>query len=88
MKLLDTFVPSYFTVQYNYTLISMLIGSLNMEPFKITQEKLLIENIKKLPDLKPLRDNNVTFIYSYYDKLHNLMFTCTITPEKYNLYYS
>jgi hypothetical protein len=82
-----TSVPSYFTVEYNYTLVSILKESLNIEIFKTIQEKIVIENIRKLPDLKPLRDNNITFKYSYYDKLHNLMFTFLITPDKYNTYY-
>ncbi|MCK9417143.1 hypothetical protein M0Q97_10855, partial [Candidatus Dojkabacteria bacterium] len=80
-----TSVPSYFTVEYNYTLVSILKESLNIDIFKTTQENILIEGVRKNTDLKPLRDNNVTFKYTYYDKLHKLMFTCTITPEKYNL---
>ena len=43
----------------------------------------LFTAIKASEEMKPLRDNDVTFEYIYYDKEQQLVTNITITPDKY-----
>lgn len=85
-RLDNTSVPGYFIFEYDYTIITMLKSDIP-ENFYINQEQILIKGVKNAEAMKPLRENNVTFKYVYYDKEHNFIASFTISPDKYNQYY-
>ena len=43
----------------------------------------ILEQVKTNPEMKTLRESQVTFGYVYYDQNGNLLFELEITPEQY-----
>lgn len=69
--------------QYNYTLISTNIDSVNVDDVKNYLEPTITNFVKTSPDMKEMRDNNVTVNYSYKDKAGVFLFTISVKPEQY-----
>lgn len=69
--------------QYNYTLVSMVKDSLNIDELKKYLEPSVINFVKSNPEMKTVRDNNVTINYSYRDKAGIFLFTISVSPDLY-----
>jgi hypothetical protein len=78
-------------IQYTYTITSIqkldVLGKIDqMRDF---MDKTLAQKIKESDDLIRYKENNIIFIFVYYDKYHNFLFNIKLTPDKYkntNLY--
>ena len=75
--------PGNRQIKYNYTLIYLEKEETDPQSIKENIEPAIIYDVKTKPDLKLFRDNDVTFIYSYFDKNGVLVHTLTITPDVY-----
>jgi hypothetical protein len=69
--------------QYNYTLVSMVKDSLNIEKLKNYIEPTIINFVKSNPDMKTVRDHRSTLNYYYKDRTGIYLFTVTVKPEQY-----
>lgn len=69
--------------QYNYTLVSMVKDSINIDELMNNLEPTVINYVKTNPDMKTIRDNNTTISYDYKDKYGVHLFKITIKPEQY-----
>jgi hypothetical protein len=69
--------------QYNYTIISMVKDSINIDQLKNNLEPSIINFVKSNPEMKMVRDNKYTINYSYRDKNGVFLFTISVTPEVY-----
>jgi hypothetical protein len=69
--------------QYNYTLISMVKDSIDIEQLKKYVRPSIINFVKTTPEMKTIRDNKVTINYSYRDKAGVFLFTISVTPDEY-----
>lgn len=71
------------TFQYNYTLVETEKADFNLDTVRKYVEPNIINNVKSNPDMKDLRDNNVTLNYSYRDKNGEFIWKLEITPDMY-----
>lgn len=69
--------------QYNYTLINLTKSEVNIDTIKKYLEPSIINNVRTNPGLKIYRDNKVTMIYYYKDKLGVFVHKLEVTPEMY-----
>jgi hypothetical protein len=71
------------TIQYNYRLINLTVEEVILDTLKKYLEPAIIANIKTQPDMKSLRDNNVTLIYNYRDKNGAFIWKLDVTSNMY-----
>ncbi|MGG5507349.1 MULTISPECIES: zinc-ribbon domain-containing protein [unclassified Myroides] len=71
------------TFQYNYTLINYEKAQLNMDVVEETLFPTLLENAKTNPDMKEMREAEVTISYYYKDKKGEFVTKYVITPAMY-----
>jgi len=69
--------------QYNYTLVSMIKDSINIDELKSYLEPTITNFVKTNPDMQTMRDNKVTVNYYYKDKAGVYLFTISVKPEQY-----
>jgi len=72
--------------RYNYTLTEDVNESVTpeqIENFKKTAKEGALQVIKTSPDIKEFRDNDVTMVYTYYDKNGKPTTDFKITPQEY-----
>lgn len=72
--------------KYNYTLTDDEKESVTpeqIETFKTSAKEGALRVIKTSPDIKEFRDNDVTMVYTYYDKNGKLTADFKITPAEY-----
>lgn len=72
--------------KYNYTLTEDVNESVTpeqIESFKKTAKEGALQVIKTSPDIKEFRDNDVTMVYTYYDKNGKPTTDFKITPQEY-----
>lgn len=69
--------------QYNFTLVHMTKGSVDVQALKKYIEPNALNNIKTNPDLKVFRDNKTTMNYFYRDKNGTFLLKISITPDQY-----
>lgn len=72
--------------RYNYTLTDDVNESVTpeqIETFKKTAKEGALQVIKTSPDIKEFRDNDVTMVYTYYDKNGKPTTDFKITPQEY-----
>lgn len=72
--------------RYNYTLTDDVNESVTpeqIENFKKTAKEGALQVIKTSPDIKEFRDNDVTMVYTYYDKNGKPTTDFKITPQEY-----
>jgi hypothetical protein len=67
---------------YYYTLVNYAIDDLNIDFFEESMKEDLFNNLKN-PELKPLKDNEVTFVHIYRDKDGEVISTLEFTYEDY-----
>lgn len=70
-------------LKYSYTLL-FTPNKVDTSSFREKTQKTLLYNIQTTPTVRYLKDNNVTFIYSYKDAKGDKWAEITITPEEYN----
>ena len=70
--------------QYNYTLLNLEKASMNIQEFRNYMIPNSISYVKKTPEMKYFRDNNVTVNYYYKDKNGEYLTTISVKPEDYN----
>jgi len=81
------FVPLK-TLTYNYTLVNRKKSDIsNWDLVKVPFSEKLLNKIKTSPDLALFRDNDVIFVYNYYDKEGVFIFNVKIYPFDYKSYY-
>ena len=71
------------TVQYDFTLVRVLKGSIDVAALKKSIEKEILAASKTNPSLEAFRDNDSTVIYHYMDSNQENLFIVTLTPEMY-----
>ena len=71
------------TFEYNYTLVNINKSEIEIDTFKIKIQPQLINNVRTSPNLKTLRDNNVTIVYYYSDKNGVFILKFPVTPDMY-----
>jgi acetyltransferase-like isoleucine patch superfamily enzyme len=69
--------------QYNYTLISTLKDSIDIEVLKSYLEPNLKNFVKTNPDMQTMRENKTTLKYYYKDMNGSHILTITVRPEDY-----
>lgn len=72
------------TFQYNYTLVSMEIETVDISELKNYLEPIILNTIKTNPDLKIFRDNEVIMAYNYKDRSGKHLFKLSFKPGNYN----
>jgi len=71
------------TIVYWFTLPCRLQAELNIPMMKQFLTAQIINDIKTSDAMRPLRDNNVTFLYRYFDKTHVEILDIEATPNDY-----
>jgi len=69
--------------QYNYTLVTMLKDSININDLKNYLEPRIVNDVRTNPAMKYIRDNKVTVNYSYKDMTGANLFNISVKPEQY-----
>jgi len=69
--------------QYNYTLVTMLKDSININDLKNYLEPRIVKDVRTNPAMKYIRDNKVTVNYSYKDMAGANLFNISVKPEQY-----
>jgi len=74
------------TIEYRYTLLKSKsdYSPQMLETMKSYMLNSLSSSVKNTESMSILRDYDVTFMYTYYDKFGNFLFTCTIYPYMYS----
>lgn len=71
------------TFYYNFTLVNLKKSDINTDRFESIMKPQILNVIKTNPDMKYLRDNDVTFIYNYKDESSVHVTSIKYTPEDY-----
>jgi len=71
------------TLQYNYTLVNTVEGSVDPETMKSYIRPTLLNMIRSNPELRIFRDNKTSFAYSYNDMNGVFLFKLLFTPDQY-----
>lgn len=82
-RLDNAVVTSNKTFQYYYTLVNVEINEVNPAEGKKILEPQITNLVKTNPDMKAMRDLDVTFKYNYRDKNGIFLFDIIIGPDKY-----
>lgn len=69
---------------YHYTLTNIEPVDISLDTINKYFRPSIIENVKRSPDLKVFRDNNVTMGFNYYDSNGKMVTEIAVTPELYN----
>ena len=71
------------TLQYNYTLVHVTKEEVELDTIKKYVFPSILENVKTNPDLKYMRDHEVTLSYYYTDKKGEYVTQYIVKPEMY-----
>lgn len=71
------------TMIYHYTMTELELKDIDTTVWIKTVDSALVAEIQKLPELKDLREHDVTFVYDYFDKDSQPIAKFSIAPEKY-----
>ena len=82
-RLDNTFAGFSKIIFYNYTLINYNKDEVDVNYFQSAMETTILNVIRTNPQMKYLRENGVTFIYNYKDKLGINITSLKFTPEDY-----
>jgi hypothetical protein len=72
------------TFQYNYTLVNLEKGEVNIDTVRKYIEPSIVNNVRTNPQLKSFRDNKVTMNYNYRDKNGEFVMEMKVTPDMYS----
>lgn len=81
--LLDSVTISSDSILVYHATCDILEEEANLDTIKKYIDPSLLDNIKKNPDLKAYRNNQLTWKYVYNDINGNIFHTYTITPAMY-----
>ena len=82
-RLENTIVLPSNVFQYNYTLMNIEKGSIDIALLKNEMEPDITNFVCTSPDMKVLRDNKVTINFQYSDKDGNHLFTISVASKLY-----
>lgn len=68
---------------YNYTLVKLTVDEVDVNELVSNIKPMLVNNISTNPDMKNLRDHEVTMSYYYKDKDGNFITKVSITSDEY-----
>ena len=71
------------TLKYYYTLVQINKNQVNSDTIKRYMSKQIVDQIKKESNLSGLKEREISFLYSYYDKNGNFIVEFNITPDMY-----
>lgn len=71
-------------LQYNYTLVAISASQVDTARLDEAFKPTLLNKVKTTPDMKPLREAGVTFIYNYRDKDGVMIVRYEFGPKDYN----
>ena len=71
------------SITYNYTLVNLTKDEIDIAYAESILKPQILNNIKTNPDMKLLRDNDVSFIYNYSDKSSVRITTIKFAPSDY-----
>jgi hypothetical protein len=77
-------VPGGKVFQYNYTLVNITSGQIDINALRQNIEGSLIEQVKANEQLKGLRENGIILKYAYRDKTGQELLVITVGPQQYN----
>ncbi len=69
--------------QYNLTLINMEKADVDIKALEENIKPGILNSVRTNPDMKMMRDQDVTLMYDYKDKNKDYLFKLTITPDQY-----
>ena len=84
IQLDSTTIPSHKNIKYNYTLIGLEKGEINLDTIQKYIEPAIIDGVRNNPGMKEIKSLDVIFIYSYHDIHGELAYELVVTPEIYN----
>ncbi|TGK86865.1 hypothetical protein EHQ24_04495 [Leptospira noumeaensis] len=70
--------------QYNYSIIAYSASEIDIQALEKNLYPVILNTIKSSPDMKLFRENEVTLVYSYRDKMGNYIFSMEFKPNDYN----
>ena len=68
---------------YSYTLVNSAKADLDSNDFKSVLSPTILTKVKTAPEMKDLRDQQVSFVYRYSDKNSEYVATIIVTSEMY-----
>ena len=68
---------------YTYTMINYLREELDSTAFRDYMVPQIVNNVRTHPEMARFREQKVTLVYDYKDKLGNLITSILVTPEDY-----
>ena len=71
-------------LQYNYTLVAIQAAQVDTARLEQTFKPTLLNKVKTTPEMAPLRDAGVTFVYNYRDKSGVMIVRYEFGPKDYN----
>jgi hypothetical protein len=71
------------TFQYNYTVLTLVRDSVNVDELKKVIEPNIVNSVKTNPDMKTIRDHKTNINYYYKDRKGVFLFTISVSPDKY-----
>ena len=70
-------------LQYNYSLVNMMATSVDTIEMRDQLTPVLIEQVKRSPELKTLRDHHMTMNYLYKDRNGKHLIAVQVSPDDY-----
>jgi hypothetical protein len=83
-RLDNTIAGESKSILYNYTLINYGKDDIDLNYFDSNLKPVILNTIKNNPEMKILRDNDVTFVYNYNDKYGFRITTLKFSPKDYS----
>ncbi|MFT4203684.1 MAG: hypothetical protein QM610_07175 [Chitinophagaceae bacterium] len=71
------------TLVYHYTMTKLVFKDIDTAIWNKTLDSVLLAEIKVVPDMKELRDHDVTFVYDYFDKNQQRIALLRFPPTVY-----
>jgi hypothetical protein len=69
--------------QYNFTLVNMVVDSINIKAFDENMKPLVLKSVKTNPRYKAYMKREVTISYAYSDKNGKYISVISVTPDMY-----
>ncbi|TGK53849.1 hypothetical protein EHQ16_17535 [Leptospira kanakyensis] len=70
--------------QYNYSIIAYTASEIDIQILEKNLYPVILNTIKSSPDMKLFRENEVTLVYSYRDRMGNYVFSMEFKPSDYH----
>lgn len=70
-------------LKYNYTMVNLAASQIDLSKVDASFRPQIINKVSTTPEMAPLRDQGVTFVYSYSDKDGVFITSFEIGPKDY-----